>query len=1065
MSARPRSQAPNSSRSQALLFDQRLVLNQWMLSLFEVDSLDKLISADMKRPECELLDANNISMFYHELTRPLFNHPKLTNEDLLRYDTNITHHTRTINEHRGEAIRWKYFQYLALLFTEIYLDRYFNDREKLLDELNAHVERFNRGEFSGAGGGLVPEPLPKKEQVEPYELSDLNKIAFWMATGSGKTLLMHINILQFRHYHERCERREEINRVILLTPNEGLSRQHLTEFEQSGISAEIFSKDGGGLFRGDAVEIIDIHKLREEMGEKTVAVDAFESNNLVLVDEGHSGAGGSVWMDKRNRLCAKGFSFEYSATFGQAVAASNNRALEQTYARCILFDYSYRHFYYDGYGKDYRILNLADDHDEETRHLYLTACLLSFYQQLRLYADKHGDFRRFLLEKPLWVFVGRSVTAGTSQQDKRTMSDVILVLDFLSRFIENERASVSNLARLLGGAPGLLDERGRDIFAGAFSYLIEARLHPDEVFSDILRLLFNSGSRGSLHIENLKGVDGEIALRVGDNEPFGLINVGEDAKLCTLCEEHGLSTTELEFSESRFDQINAEDSPINMLIGAKKFTEGWNSWRVSTMGLMNVGRGEGSEIIQLFGRGVRLRGFDHSLKRSNEIEGLEAPKQIGLLETLNVFGVRADYMRQFKEYLEEEGVPTDDDRLEIVLPVINNLGTKRLKIVRLKEGLDYKKNAPKPVLSGPNEYLRKHPVVVNWYPRIQAQESSGVRVSESEAQLNRDTLKDRHIAFLDLETLYRDLQEYKAERGWHNLNLPRETIGDLLTNNEWYCLYIPPTELEFDSFRKVRRWQEIASTLLRKYCDRYYNFEKAAWEGENLEAQELTPDDANFIEDYRILLDESLHDIIEKLKEIKEAIDREEWLPLSFGSLQVLAFDRHLYYPLLQIKQDGVTVTPVPLNDGERQFVVDLKGYHDAHPGDFEGRELYLLRNRSRGHGVGFFEANNFHPDFILWLVQENYQYVTFIDPKGIRNLDGPDDPKIQFCRTVKEIEERLDVPGLTLNSCIVSVTLPEDIPFWGRNRQELERLHVFSQKDEGYIGKVLRAGVSPASQ
>ena len=115
------------------------------------------------------------------------------------------------------------------------------------------------------------------------------------------------------------------------------------------------------------MEILDIHKLRDEMGEKTVAVDAFEGNNLVLVDEGHRGTSGAEtgeWMRKRNQLCENGFSFEYSATFGQAMKASGNRELDQVYAKSILFDYSYKYFYGDGYGKDYRILNLADDTDE-----------------------------------------------------------------------------------------------------------------------------------------------------------------------------------------------------------------------------------------------------------------------------------------------------------------------------------------------------------------------------------------------------------------------------------------------------------------------------------------------------------------------------------------------------------------------------------------------------------------------------------------------------------------------------------------------------------------------------
>ena len=84
------------------------------------------------------------------------------------------------------------------------------------------------------------------------------------------------------------------------------------------------------------------------------------------------------------------------------------------------------------------------------------------------------------------------------------------------------------------------------------------------------------------------------------------------------------------------------------MIGSKKFTEGWSSWRVSTMGLLNMGKSEGSQIIQLFGRGVRLKGQGYSLKRS--LPG-ERPHGVHLekLETLNIFGINADYMEKFRE--------------------------------------------------------------------------------------------------------------------------------------------------------------------------------------------------------------------------------------------------------------------------------------------------------------------------------------------------------------------------------------------------------------------------------
>ena len=80
-----------------------------------------------------------------------------------------------------------------------------------------------------------------------------------------------------------------------------------------------------------------------------------------------------------------------------------------------------------------------------------------------------------------------------------------------------------------------------------------------------------------------------------------------------------------------------------------------------------------------------------SLKRSGKAqlpEGVERPKHIGVLETLGIFGIHADYMAQFRDFLEEEGLPTNDDRIEFLLPVIKNLGTQKLKTIRLKKTIN-----------------------------------------------------------------------------------------------------------------------------------------------------------------------------------------------------------------------------------------------------------------------------------------------------------------------------------------------------------------------------------------
>ena len=1058
-------------------FAHKLVLNRWLLSLFSVPNF-KALAEHLCDDALEGLDENNVHHFYHVLTARLFNLTQLPTELLLEYDQNIVKHTQRLNErritHGEEPIVWKYFQYLTLLFSEIYLDRYFSNPGALLKALNAQVAAYNADKNDTARIVGLDEAVAAAPQ--------LNKLAFWMATGSGKTLLMHANILQYRHYLTRHGRRRELNRILLLTPNEGLSRQHLREFEAAGIEAERFDKDRGGLFSGHAVEILEVTRLRDEMGNRTVAIDAFEGNNLVLVDEGHRGASSGdegAWMRFRNALCENGFSFEYSATFGQAVKGSPK--LTELYATSTLCDYSYRYFYADGFGKDYQILNLDEGTQQRDLELYMVACLLSFFQQQRIYRQQADVFRPFNIEKPLWIFVGGRVTATLAKKDA---SDIVEILEFLDRYAGDRAGSVQRIERVLHH--GLVNAAGRNLFAGQFSYLNCSRISPADIFNETLATLFNASGGGRLHVENLKGAVGEVALRLGaENEPFGVVNVGDDAKLVKLCAERGLATGEREFLGSLFHEINQPRSTVNLLIGSKKFTEGWSSWRVSTMGLMNVGKGEGAQIIQLFGRGVRLKGYNLSLKRSGRTrlpEGLQRPKHIGVLETLGIFGIHADYMAQFRDFLKEEGLPTNDDRVDYVLPVRKNLRPHNLKTIRLKKAIGgvstdfgnaFRKLAPVPTLAPPDpvsdpatEYLQKNQVVLNWYPKIHAMKSAGLASGDADAAPNETHLTPRHVAFLDLDRIYFKLQRFKAERGWYNLNLTRQGIEALLKDQSWYRLQVPPEEMVGDTYAKVRLWEEIAVALLKKYIERYYTFRKREWELPHLEYRDLEDGDPNFLgvkespdDGYQVLIDESKEDIRAKLEELRSAIQTKQRTPWEFQGMKAVWFENHLYEPLLCFDTKVVEISPAPLNKGERQFVEDLKAFHDGHADFFKNRELYLLRNLSRGRGVGFFEAGNFHPDFILWLLADGQQQIIFVDPKGIRNL-GPSDPKIQFHETIKDIEQRLGDAAVRLESFIVSNTHSSVMrALWDMEKHEMQKRHVLFQEDrDSYIGMMLRA-------
>ena len=1053
---------------------EALVLFKYILNLFGCKDLAAM-SGDLKDPALEGVDDEGCSRLFHALKRHLYTDVGISEQELREYDSHIVEYTKEINKQRTEKITWKYYQYLALLFTEVYLDRYFSDKLSLLESINRFlIEDFN----------ARPETW---HEMPDFTEDDLNKLAFWCATGSGKTLMLHVNIKQYLYYAEK-HHAKKLNRILILTPNEGLSNQHIQELKASGFYAELFNKNGqGGFFGGkEIVEVIDINKLADTDGDKTVAVESFEGNNLVLVDEGHRGTGGEVWKGYRNKLTEEGFSFEYSATFGQAIAAqsgANRTALLQEYGKATLFDYSYRYFYNDGYGKDYRIMNMSSWDDEELLNMYLTAYLLCIYEQTIAFEASPLVKNRFLIARPLGIFVGGSVNAVRSVRGKQ-VSDVVQILLFLQDFVDKPEEFIGYIKRLMNPDDGIKNSHGYSLFANSFLMakdglrLGEEDKFARETYMKVLRTLFHSDvPNARLHIDKQKGGDEEIGLRIGNADYFGVINVGDSSKLISLCEENGLLCETKEFGTlSLFSNINKEDSSVNLLIGSKKFSEGWSSWRVSVMGLMNVGRSEGSEIIQLFGRGVRLKGFKYSLKRSSKLDSSYNPGNLprGLrdIETLNIFGVRADYMDTFRKYLEDEGLPANEENyIPIQIPTVSLLPeSTKLKVVRLKQGYDFKKA----VVVHPLDLIDSTNIKLDWTPKVEAIYSGGARV-ETAAASSTGKLQDSHLSLLNWNKVFFAIEQMKNERSWYNMEISLELLKTLMDRPDWYELTIQEADLEFHDFgRDVARWEDITIALLRAYIDRAYKRSKGKWESQYMETVYVDANDPNFFDEYTVEVRQDQEEWIEKLKELREQIlsgNLERDFSIYSRWIQALRFDRHLYFPLLclrdkdsngkKILKDQYTneplikISPVALNVGESSFVEHIRKYYEEHKDDIlAGKEVYLLRNESR-KGIGFFEASNFYPDFILWVNDGEKQHVTFIDPKGIRNLKGLNDPKIQLYNLLKsEVEPSLGDVNITLDSYIVSNTDYQEVSFWAQ-RPDFKKNHVIFQADSTYIDEL----------
>ena len=1004
----------------------------------------------------EEFDAEGRSHMFHAiLIRPGNTIP----EDKLRqYDDNIRKHFENWKKRRKQKFTLKYFQYLALLFTEIFLDNYFANPTRFLEEINEWILR-KAEEF---GSGINYDDV----------FGSINKIAYWMATGSGKTMIMNINYWQFMHYNKGPHRINYEN-VILITPSDEMSNQHLEELKASGIPAILFQGDTAGYFTTEdkhTVKVISIHKLKlpeDKKGEGvTIDVSSLGTRNLVFVDEGHKGQTtvDMKWKQTRDWLVKDGgFTFEYSATFGQAISSASEASFRE-YSQAILFDYSYKYFYGDGYGKDFRILNVSTKRFAESDVTIIQlANLMAFYEQLLLYEKLEDAIREYNIEKPLWIFVGSKVNESTS--------DVLQVVKFLNWFLtENENEIKSMMKKILDGKTGILDPQKRDVFAPRypernFPYLRGKRITPEEIYEGALNKIFHISSKATvkkLRLINLKKTEGEIGLKAGTSEKyFGVINIGNRSAFIKLVKEKA-SQIPIEndvTEQSLFNQINEPNTTLNVLIGAKKFLEGWNSWRVSSMCLLNIGKREGAQIIQLFGRGVRLKGKNYCLKRSRFIEGPH-PKYLEPLETLNIYGIKADYMETFREVIEREDVQTYQeisfepepiepfpDHLKILKPKIEKPFTQEIYVLQPEDGIEAR---------------------IDLLPRGIVIDGREEQTMATITYMQPRFIDKKLLDILDWNEILFAILKYKNEKGWFNFIVTKENLKKIIYQQK-YQLFCPDAYLHNpgDNFLETyERITRLVILILRKYFERFYAHKRNEWEKDKFKIDLLQKTDENILKEYRLRIAE---DDLELIKEIKKLLEtRKIFTTRGNITLSNAYFQNHLYQPLLIRPNTNKIITiPAGLNEGEAKFVEDLSNYLKTNPENLKDCEIYLLRNLTRSKGIGFFPTHSFYPDFILWIIKGKKQKIIFIDPKGLTFIRDLEHPKLNLHKYLKnKIEKTLNDPQVKLDAFIISYTpydkVQQMFKHYHLSRTELETdKHILFQyerekiHDPAYIKKM----------
>ncbi len=494
----------------------------------------------------------------------------------------------------------------------------------------------------------------------------LNRMSFWMATGSGKTLI----IVKLIDMLGALMRQKEIpqNDILFLAHRDDLLEQfknHVDQFNSFNFETRInfkSLKDYESVKRENALPFakneITVFYYRsdlisDEHKEKIVNFKNYDNGGkwYVLLDEAHKGdREDSKRQILYSILSRSGFLFNFSATFTDP----------RDYATCA-FNFNLSKFIEDGYGKHIYVSSAEvtafrdqDDFSKITKQkIVLKTLILLTY--INKYFEKVRKQDKKLYHRPLLLTLVNSVDTKDA--------DLKLFFSELEKIAKNEiRGDLIEKAKeeLIKE----FEENPQYEFEGINVEIDKASLKKI-CYKDILKQIFNAKSSGNIEVLKIPNNRNEIIFKLQTSEkPFGLIKIGDISGWLKETLE-GYEIIESFENESVFKRINHDDSEINILMGSRAFYEGWDSNRPNILLFVNIGIGSDAKkfVLQSVGRGVRIEPQKNKRKRILELHNAKEIKtelfnkirsNIQALESLFVFGTNADNLKEIIKALKEE---------------------------------------------------------------------------------------------------------------------------------------------------------------------------------------------------------------------------------------------------------------------------------------------------------------------------------------------------------------------------------------------------------------------------
>ena len=786
----------------------------------------------------------------------------------------------------------------------------------------------------------------------------VNRMGFWMATGSGKTVVI-IKLIEYLDYliqHNAIPN----NDLLVLTYRDDLitqfknhidlyNRDHqrkieiysLKDYDKVKFESLSFTNDNINIFvyRSDLIS--------DESKEKELSYKDIENDGkwYIILDEAHKGDKEDSKRQLYFSLLTRfGFLFNFSATFTDPWDIITTA-----------YNFNLPTFIEKGYGKNLYISKIGidfDKFDEEDRErtilkgLILLAAINKAKTKLPTKLKYHN---------PLMVIYGNSV--NTDSSDLKTIFKVIEKLGSGINIL-TFNAAKNELEKELSEKPEY--EFKEEEFKPDIPII--SKINEKE----ILREVFNSDRTGKIEVITVPGIKEEMIFKVKSSDrPFAMIKIGE-IKEWLKNEFSNYEINERYENKSYFEELNDPNNPVNILLGSRAFYEGWDSNRPNVMMFINIGVGNSRKYVtQSIGRGERIEPIPNQRKRLRILkeEGLdnglykeEYNSYIQLLETLFIFG-------------------TNSDNIKNILSAIKFEEGKSGKIIELEkneEEIDDK------LLLIPT-YKSSKDIDVNEIPKFNG---------------NYNLLKN-FLEWLESDKLlYTIYQDYikpsdinRVKSYIKSENFEENETGNALFSMKELLNHIKISVEKFEKFKQVEdeivHFKQIMAYLDDKDVDLIKNKIKEVVTAGNKKKEEELKRKLN---SNKITIDQYTDEIKKLGKHESETI------PVGNRTVKIEKLRNHYYLPVILSERSKEEFLTHIINEySEINFVENLSEYINDNNLEADYWLFSKIDDKFDKIYIPYYDKeknkmSKFFPDFIFWIKKSNNYNIIFVDPKGIEH-------------------------------------------------------------------------------